>query len=847
MRRLRRRLFALLPLAALLCGAAHLPAAPADGEPGKPAEAADPRPEGARLRLGAGRFRHGGAVTRVLPLPDGKRLLTIAQDSKARVWDLANEKELFDITLTPQLGAGLYFSISPDGKTLAAANSADRTIRLWGLADGKETLTFAALPLNQAFLDLEFSADGKLLVSSHQDRVFRIWDPVTAKEVRQVSPSAIPNVAVAFVGRVRFFPDGKALALIEDWAVRALDAEDGKELRWFGGHTAPIAALTFAPDNKHMATVAGDRAARVWDLATGKTIAKLPLPLGGGRELAYAADGKTLAVLCNDRSVRLFDVAAAKQISQIDIGAGGVGLPTFALSNDGKSLYVSSGESILRGYDTGTGKELFPVTGHAGGVQALVWSPDGKRLATSGVTDRSIIVWDAATGKILRQLPALDMFASTLMQFAPDGKTLLSYGFDRTVRTWDVAEGKELNSFVSSPLQPISFAFSPDGKLFAVTAADRHIRVWDVAAEKELHRLEVKPGMGPGAYYFATLSFAGDHRTLQAHMPNERLARRWDAVTGKELAEVKGTSLAFVSQRSNDGKNYVLLQGLTANLTEFATGRVRQSFNLPPPPPAVPGGPPRPFVGHLAAAVSPDGRTLATVATDGLLRFWDTGSGKTLVERKGLPLNSRLLAFAPDGKTLATAGPDAGAMLWDVPGPTAEGRLVIKDVTAETVAELWKDLAGEDSARAWQAILNLTSAPKETVPFVQKQLKPTGAPDAKHIAKLIADLDAEAFQERESATEELVRAGKTVEEAVKKALDNKPSAEAKQRLEFVLSKLSGNLGPNMEEVRAARAVEVLEKIGTPEAKKVLEEVAKGGDSPLTVEARSALERLKARP
>src|SRR5262249_4374387 len=117
---------------------------------------------------------------------------------------------------------------------------------------------------------------------------------------------------------------------------------------------------------------------------------------------------------------------------------------------------------------------------------------------------------------------------------------------------------------------------------------------------------------------------------------------------------------------------------------------------------------------------------------------------------------------------------------------------------------------------------------------------------AKQIAKLIADLDAEQFQEREDATDALVRAGPAVEEAVKKALASQPSAEVKTRLELILSKLSGGLGPNMEVVRAARAVEVLEKIGTPEARKVLEDVAGGSDSQATVEARSALERLKAR-
>jgi hypothetical protein len=181
-----------------------------------------------------------------------------------------------------------------------------------------------------------------------------------------------------------------------------------------------------------------------------------------------------------------------------------------------------------------------------------------------------------------------------------------------------------------------------------------------------------------------------------------------------------------------------------------------------------------------------------------------------------------------------------------LPEPDADGRLVVKDVAAEKLDGLWKDLGGDDAGRAWQAVLALESAPKEAVPFVEKNLRPGAALDEKGIAGQIARLDAEQFQEREEATEALVRAGKAAEEAVKKALDNKPSAEAKQRLEFILSKMSGKLGPDMEEVRAVRGVEVLERVGTAEARKVLEQLGKGGEDRLSAEARAAAERLKAK-
>ena len=388
-------------------------------------------------------------------MPDGKRLLTIAQDGRAHMWDLESRKELFQIALSPQAIGNFCFSMAPDGKALAAASTNERVIHTWSLADGKETLTFAALPFNQNFIDLEYSSDGKLLVSSHQDRVYRIWDTATARELRQIGQPAVPGVATPFFGRVRFTPDDKALAVLEDWSVRLLDAEDGKELHWFGGHTAPVTRVEFSPDGKRLASLAGDRHARIWDLASHKAVARLPLPLGGGTDLAFANGGKTLVVSCSgDRTVRFFDIESGKQTSQVDLGPG-LGAPTIALSLDGKTLFVSSNEPLLHAYDVASGKALYPVTGHAGGTQALAWSPDGKLIATSGAQDRSIILWDAASGKMLRHLPALDAAWSTaILQFAPDGKTLFSFGTDRTLRTWDVAEGKELHAFMTSPLQP---------------------------------------------------------------------------------------------------------------------------------------------------------------------------------------------------------------------------------------------------------------------------------------------------------------------------------------------------------------------------------------------------------
>ena len=110
------------------------------------------------------------------------------------------------------------------------------------------------------------------------------------------------------------------------------------------------------------------------------------------------------------------------------------------------------------------------------------------------------------------------------------------------------------------------------------------------------------------------------------------------------------------------------------------------------------------------------------------------------------------------------------------------------------------------------------------------------------IARLLADLDDDEFTVRENASEELAKLGVSVLPALQKALAAEPSPEVRYRVETLLKKLST---PTPERLRLQRAVMVLEQIGSPEAKQLLDTLAKGAEGALlTHEARAAKKRLK---
>ncbi|HMC64722.1 MAG TPA: hypothetical protein VKI65_07270, partial [Gemmataceae bacterium] len=131
---------------------------------------------------------------------------------------------------------------------------------------------------------------------------------------------------------------------------------------------------------------------------------------------------------------------------------------------------------------------------------------------------------------------------------------------------------------------------------------------------------------------------------------------------------------------------------------------------------------------------------------------------------------------------------------------------------------------------------------EQNVPFLKKQLRPAASGDSKRIAQLLAQLDSDEFASREKATQALLALGEQAESALRIALAGETSLEVRRRVEMILEQLEPS--KSAVRLREFRAVEVLEHIGTPEAKQLLQALAKGApEARLTQEAKAALERL----
>jgi RNA polymerase sigma factor (sigma-70 family) len=817
----------------------------------------------------------------------GARLDGPAELSPDDTFEKEQRQMLHDLALSSQV------ALSRDGTTVAASRGG--AVRLWQTKSGARLHDLQTG--QKRLVHLAFSADGKVLLTvGPSGLAVAFWEVATGTCLRSTQ-----TTPPAGYDRSGFVPYNEQDAVVspglkylayqwrEPSGVRRIHVRElatGKELPpiHLGGYGGSL-AWCFSADESTLMWVDWYPAGGVvfTDVATGKEVRRLGDrrtengPDAGYTEVALALvaspDGKSLAVCRQSHTIELWDLKTGQltypvgRPTQAQLRhwfpdfVGAHVRPALTFSGDGKALLSSLGGAAVRQFHVETGTEVAGPGGPAS--RAAVWSvalsADGKSLCTFG-SGEPIRTWDWAAGKETRRegLPA----TATHAVFAAEGRVAFAVGNEVTVRakgrknTWRIAEGE------FPPL--MALALSPDGELLATRNYDSpQVTVWDAGGKRR--RTLARAGEGPtftadgnrevAGVVTPDLVFSPDGRYLAGAGARWQLCL-WEADTGNVLWEVLPQTGQVVERFAFSPGGHMLasLQADgTVTLYEAASGALRTRLG------EADRKTQRVYLAYdyygkvrlsdstrraapVCLAFSPNGRYLATAQQGPIIRLWDVLAGREVGRLRGHEGGVVSLLFSRDGKHLFSGGTDTTVLTWDTARLTQPPPARADLLPAQKLESLWADLAGSNAARAFTAMRELAARPDQAVTLIKERVAPATPPDGSRMAQLVGELSSDRFGDRRQAQAQLQTLGELAGPALRQALAEGPPLEVRQRLERLLSRVAAT--PPDRQLRELRAVELLEWIGGPAARQVLEGLAGGAATArLTRQASSAGHRL----
>lgn len=585
----------------------------------------DPLPPQTLWRLGSSRLCHAGPVRTVLFSPDGGRIASGGDDGMLRIWEAASGRPLQAIAVSPGrrgIGAAAFdatgrriisgagaltfweipskrvvhafdlgghylesVAISADGTLLAMVDSQGQ-VRRKDLVKEREP-PYARPDRNEAD-GVAFTSDGRIVVSNRKGRIVTLREPRTWERVAGI-------YGIDYLGASR---DGKIVAAGDDAGiVHLLAMADGAVLRDLPIGADTATAVDFSNDGSHVACGMKNGTIVRWEVATGKEVQRIPAHLGETSCLVFSPDGKTLASGGVDGRVRLWDVGTGRGLHPQDQDLGEV--QSLAFAPDGLTLASADAAGTSRTWDLRTGVEARHWAGKPRDASAIVFPPDGIpavlefREAGATLADPA-----AATAS-----PLLREASSACFGLSADGRVLACKTWDGSIVVWDVPGGREIGRLHGERVR--SLAVAPDGRRLALGGCDGTVRTREVATGRE------ETCAGVHGWQVTAVGFTPDGNRLVSYGEG-RLLHLWDLATRTRLREVSLFDAEEVETlaSSRDGRRVATAsEGGCLRVWDTETGRALFKFAAEPVTTRI--------------ALSPDGGRLAAANGNGTVLVFD--------------------------------------------------------------------------------------------------------------------------------------------------------------------------------------------------------------------------------
>jgi len=306
---------------------------------------------------------------------------------------------------------------------------------------------------------------------------------------------------------------------------------------------------------------------------------------------------------------------------------------------------------------------IFTLSGHSESVQAIAISPNGETLA-SGSYDKTVKLWNLKTGKLIKTLSG-HKEAVTSVAITPDGQILASGSNDSTVKIWNLKTG-ELLSTLNGNNQPVtSILISPDGKSLINASRDKTVKFWNLKTGELQRTLKTEA---------VSLAMSEDGKKLFSGNEDGTI-QLFDSSTGKLLKTLtppkpedpyfdfqKASAVSSIAV-SNDGKFIVNsgyddshqsikeTDGKNIKVWNLETGKLAHNLSV--------------GIGEIdAVAISPDGKTFVSGGYAYEMTLWNIETGKKLRTLSAKQGGVNAIAFSKDGKILVSSSGNKSIKVW---------------------------------------------------------------------------------------------------------------------------------------------------------------------------------------
>lgn len=580
---------------------------------------------------------HSREVTCLTFSATGRYVVSGSLDGTVRLWDVETGQVAH--TMVGHKSEILAVAISPNDRYVASAGGwfgedSDNSVKLWDVQTG--TLLSTLEGHTGRVNSIAFSPNGQSLISGSHDATIKIWS-VSSRSLRasydnlvRENPGTRPWAAPVIY--VASSPDNVTFAAFTYGSMQFRNLSNGETIRAIS--VPYVTAVVISPDWKTI--LVGpvlEAQTQLIRTDTGNPIAYFPESAKSLRAISFSPDSKAFASGDVDGNIKVWNTNSQRPFRSFSSNAFSA---TAATLNPSGTIIAWATHNKIKLWDIRAGKMLASIEGHSSRVNCLVFSPDGKYLA-SGSAEDSVRVWSVPSGQLIRLVGNKDIIHA--VAFSPDGRTLASGSTNKennelAVKLCDWRSGRLIRRLMIHRPETLSSFSDSEPKIMKVSFSP----------------VKTTPQPIPSPFFGApdvvlSIQFSPDGKRI-ASGSTYQVANIWNLNTGVMLHELKGHNYSVTSVAFSPNGAMLVTSGTDVKIWDSFSGRLLNTLDKH-----------NDYINMVD--VSPNGRTIASASNDRTIKVWDATTGSLLKDlvHHGSGVNS--VKYSPDGKLLVSASIDA--------------------------------------------------------------------------------------------------------------------------------------------------------------------------------------------